>query len=88
VHYNAAVNSSLEGNRSHGVHISVLEAVKMGIWDYEPPSVQDNNYSSTRALPGSNEKLAVLAERLRSGLPLWHPRDSRNYADLNGDHDD
>jgi len=29
-----------------------------------------------------------LAERLRAGLPLWHPRDSRTYSDLNGDHDD
>jgi hypothetical protein len=85
---NAAAKTPLEGYRSHGVHISVLEAVKMGLWDYEPPKVEDAKYSSTRALPGSNEKLAILAERLRAGLPLWHPRDSRNYSDLNGDHDD
>ncbi len=65
--------------------ISVLDAVKMGLWDYEPPKVAKELYSSTRALPGSNEKLAVLAERLRLGLPLWHPSDSRNYADLTGD---
>jgi hypothetical protein len=36
-------------------------------------------------LPGSDEKLAILADRLKSGLPLWHPRDSRNYADAAGE---
>lgn len=66
---------------------SVLDAIKMGVWDYEPPKVEAAGYQSTRALPGSHEKLDVLAERLRSGLPLWHPRDSRNYADLTGDRD-
>lgn len=80
--------SSLEGYRSHGVPISVLEAVKLGLWDYEPPKVDDGNYSSTRALPGTNEKLAVLAERLKLGLPLWHPNDPRNYADAIGDQED
>ena len=74
-----------EGNRSHGVPISVLDAVKMGFWDYEPPQVEDRSYSSTRALPGSTEKLAILAERMKSGLPLWHPRDSRNFADSHGE---
>jgi hypothetical protein len=69
------------------VPISVLDAVKMGQWDYEPPQVEEKSFNATRALPGSNEKLAILAERLESGLPLWHPRDSRNYADLTGDKD-
>jgi hypothetical protein len=70
------------------VPISVLEAVKLGLWDYEPPKVDDGRYSSTQALPGSNEKLAVLAERLKHGLPLWHPRDPLNYAEAVGDHED
>lgn len=65
--------------------ISVLDAVKMGLWDYEPPQVEEKSFDATRALPGSNEKVAILAERLASGLPLWHPHDSRNYADLSGD---
>jgi hypothetical protein len=71
----------------YGVPISVLDAVKMGLWDYEPPKVEEAGYDPTRALPGSNEKLAILAERLKMGLPLWHPSDSRNYADLTGDED-
>lgn len=31
----------------------------------------------TRALPGSAEKVAVLEERARLGLALWHPLDAR-----------
>ncbi len=31
----------------------------------------------TDAAPGSEEKLSVLAERVRMGLPLHHPRDAR-----------
>lgn len=66
---------------------SVLDAIKMGMWDFEPTKVESTGYQSTRALPGSDEKLDVLAERLRNGLPLWHPSDSRCYADLTGDRD-
>lgn len=57
----------------------------MGVWDYEPPKVDAGGYQSTRALPGTDEKLSILAERLQKGLPLWHPSDSRCYADLTGD---
>lgn len=30
----------------------------------------------TQALPGSPEKIAVLAERARLGHQLWHPKDA------------
>jgi hypothetical protein len=30
----------------------------------------------TSAAPGSEEKVAVLAERARLGLSLWHPHDA------------
>jgi hypothetical protein len=30
----------------------------------------------TRALPGSPEKVAILEERARLGLSLWHPLDA------------
>jgi hypothetical protein len=70
------------------VPYSILDAVKSGQWDYEPPSVDDRSFQSTRALPGSNEKLAILAARLESGLPLWNSKDCRNYADVIGDTDD
>jgi len=60
---------------------SVLEAIKAGIWDYEPEQQQSNKYDSTDALPGTHEKLAILSERVRDGLPLWHPNDRRTYDD-------
>jgi hypothetical protein len=78
----------LQREKENGVPISVLDAVKMGLWDYEPPAVDDTRFDSTRALPGSDEKLAILAQRLRQGLPLWHSNDCRNYSDLRGERDD
>jgi hypothetical protein len=60
---------------------SVLDAIKSGQWDFEPTCVDDKKYTSTSALPGTNEKLAILAERVRMGLPLWHPSDRRDWED-------
>jgi hypothetical protein len=60
---------------------SVLDAIKMGIWDYEPEKLSSANYDATRALPGTDEKLLVLAERVKRGLPLWHPADRRSFVE-------
>lgn len=68
---------------------SVLEAIKSGDWNYEPddsPS-QGDDFDATSALPGSGQKLEVLAERIRSGLPLWHPEDRLTYS-LNKDEEE
>lgn len=54
---------------------SVLDAIKMGLWDFEPPDVNSAEYDGTDAMPGTKEKVEILAERLRGGLPLWHPDD-------------
>ncbi len=54
---------------------SVLDAIKMGDWDFEPANVAGDDYEWTDAMPGTKDKVAILAERLRSGLPLWHPMD-------------
>ena len=54
---------------------SVLEAIKLGFWDFEPAEVSRQEYDGTDAMPGTREKLAVLTERVRTGLPLWHPAD-------------
>ncbi len=61
--------------------MSVLDAIRLGQWDYEPHEVDQRNFDSTGALPGSDEKLAIMAERLERGLPLWHPRDRRSWDD-------
>jgi hypothetical protein len=60
---------------------SVLDAIKQGDWDFEPSNQQVVNLKATAAMPGTTEKLDVLAERLRQGLPLWHPSDRRSYDD-------
>ena len=59
---------------------SVLDAIKSGNWNFEPQEFMAiNNFYSTSALPGTDKKLEVLAERIRNGLPLWHPEDRLTY---------
>lgn len=62
---------------------SVLEAIREGQWDFEPKFGRGikKKFSSTLALPGTEEKVATLAERAQMGLPLWHPEDRRTYDD-------
>lgn len=67
---------------------SVLEAIKQGLWDFEPPPVNDGQFDATRAVPGSDEKLAILAERLQQGLPLWHPADVLDFEHLDDEQPD
>ncbi|HEY4761760.1 MAG TPA: hypothetical protein VIH42_14375 [Thermoguttaceae bacterium] len=54
---------------------SVLEAIKLGLWDFEPSEADPSQYEAADAMPGTKEKLEVMAERLRCGLPLWHEAD-------------
>jgi hypothetical protein len=54
---------------------SILEAIKMGLWDYEPPEVDCGKFDAADAMPGTKEKLDVLAQRVAKGLPLWHVED-------------
>lgn len=62
---------------------SVLDAIKLGLWDFEPGAGPTVDVRPTVAMPGTIEKLDVLAERLRMGLPLWHPQDRMSYDDGN-----
>ena len=64
---------------------SVIEAIQLGIWDFEPKDHDNDEFSSTGALPGSQEKLDTLARRLAEGQPLWHPADRRSYVELDED---
>jgi hypothetical protein len=54
---------------------SVLEAIKLGFWDFEPPEVDASLFDPADAMPGTREKLEVLASRVQDGLPLWHESD-------------
>jgi hypothetical protein len=58
---------------------SVLDAIKQGIWDYEPYQVAERQFTATKAMPGTEEKLEVLAARIEAGLPLWHGGDRTDY---------
>ena len=64
---------------------SVLEAIKLGDWSFDPERANTGEFDSTEAMPGTREKIAVLAKRLEKGLPLWHPRDRRSYKDNEAD---
>lgn len=66
---------------------SVLEAVKLGLWDFEPEDAAETEYSPTQSLPGSTGKLSVLEHRLQRGLPLWHPADRLVFAEEADDAD-
>lgn len=60
---------------------SVLDAIKDGEWDYEPEKVAENSFDATQAMPGTEEKLGVLAARVEAGLPLWHQKDRTEYEE-------
>lgn len=60
---------------------SIIDAIKQGVWDYEPIDERREPFDATEALPGTGAKLDVLAERVEKGLPLWHPSDRRCYDD-------
>jgi hypothetical protein len=60
---------------------SVFDAIRNGQWDFEPETVPESEFENTSALPGTNEKVDVLAERASAGLPLWHSADRQSYDD-------
>ncbi len=60
---------------------NVLDAIREGDWFFEPEDVDPSRYQATTAIPGTRAKLQILAERARSGLPLWHERDRADYED-------
>ena len=47
------------------------------------PQITDE-FIPTAAAAGSAEKIAILAERVRQGLPLWHPGDRAAESGLTG----
>jgi hypothetical protein len=64
---------------------SVLDAIKLGLWDFEPHKLEADQFRATGAMPGTQQKLSVLAERVRRGLPLWHPSDRQDCDDVHED---
>ena len=54
---------------------STSKYARRGVSDFNGKTAQAA--LPTNALPGTEEKVAVLAERARLGLSLWHPLDAR-----------
>ena len=54
---------------------STSKYARRGVSDFNGKTAQAA--LPTNALPGTAEKVAVLAERARLGLSLWHPLDAR-----------
>jgi hypothetical protein len=61
------------------MHKNVLDAIRDGDWLFEPEEVDPNRYQATNAIPGTRDKLHILAERARAGLPLWHEQDRADF---------
>ena len=61
---------------------SVLDAIREGDWTFEPEQVQCDQFDPTQAVPGTSEKLQVLAARIRAGLPLWHDDDRMDHESV------
>lgn len=63
------------------MRLSVLDAIREGLWDFEPRALEAGEFASTRAMPGTRDKLDELARRAAQGLPLWHEEDRQAYDD-------
>ncbi len=57
---------------------SVLEAISLGLADFEPREIDSHEFEACEGMPGTQAKLTALAERARLGLPLWHPLDRQD----------
>jgi hypothetical protein len=53
---------------------STSKFARRGVSDFNGDAQQASR--PTAAAPGSEEKVAVLMERARLGLSLWHPHDA------------
>jgi hypothetical protein len=77
--------SSRLGIEGRNMIKNVLDAIREGDGFFEPDEVDPRLYPATAAIPGTDEKLEVLAARVRAGLPLWHKSDRPDYDDPNAD---
>ncbi len=50
--------------------------------DFSPDPSDD--FASTDAPAGSNEKIEALRRRVELGMPLWHVEDREDYSGLTG----
>ena len=53
---------------------NVFETIATFGADDEFAPLLTDNFVPTSAEPGSRKELEVMAERVKRGLPLWHPK--------------
>ncbi|TWT38244.1 hypothetical protein KOR34_32130 [Posidoniimonas corsicana] len=63
---------------------NVFEAILKYGHDEDFVPREDDEFIPTTAPAGSDEKLEILAERIRQGHPLWHEEDRADYSGLTG----
>jgi len=63
---------------------NVFEAILECGHDEDFVPVERDDFRGTDAPAGSRKKLDILAERVRKGMPLWHPEDRGDYGGLTG----
>ncbi|MEM6654486.1 MAG: hypothetical protein AAF596_01660 [Planctomycetota bacterium] len=63
---------------------NVFEAILKYGHDEDFVPRDDEHFHPTGAPAGSEAKLEILAERIRTGQPLWHEDDRADYTGLTG----
>jgi len=63
---------------------NVFEAILECGHDEDFVPAEGEDFVATDAPAGSRTKIDILAERVRNGLPLWHPEDRNDYSGLTG----
>jgi hypothetical protein len=58
-----------------------LDAIREGDWFFEPEEIAGSRFSATHAIPGTREKIRVMTDRVREGLPIWHEKDRPDYEE-------
>ena len=63
---------------------NVFEAILECGHDEDFVPVETSEFAPTEAPAGSRAKLQQMADRVRMGMPLWHPDDRCDYSGLTG----
>lgn len=63
---------------------NVFEAILKYGHDEDFKPTESDDFSSTDAPAGSEEKIDILRKRVELGVPLWHDEDRCDYSGLTG----
>ena len=65
-------------------NVNVFESILEFGHDEDFAPLETDDFQPTEAPAGSPDKIAVLAQRIELGVPLWHPEDRGDYSGLTG----